>query len=281
MFFLLAKVLGFFALPSNLFVLIGLIGIFVLPRRFMRTRRTLVVASVLLLAICGLTPIGNALIAPLEQRFPPWDAARGAPDGIIVLGGAFDISVSEDRGEPVLNDAAERLTVVADLARRFPAARIVFSGGSGRYSFDGMSEAEAAGRMFETFGIAKERMTLEDRSRDTAENALFTKMVAAPKPGERWLLVTSAHHMPRAMGVFRRVGLVVEPYPVDWRTRGWQDVWRPFYSVGDGLKRTDTAVREWIGLFVYWMTGRSSDLFPGPVTAGCDLAGAPDSCRPQ
>ena len=108
---------------------------------------------------------------------------------------------------------------------------------------------------------------LEDRSRNTIENAVYSKEVARPKPGERWLLVTSAYHMPRAVGVFRKVGFTVEPYPVDWRTRGAQDELRPFASVGDGLRRVDTAVREWVGLAVYWLTGRSSELFPGPLPA--------------
>lgn len=78
---------------------------------------------------------------------------------------------------------------------------------------------------------------------------------------------TSAYHMPRAVGVFRKAGFAVEPYPVDWRTRGAQDELRPFASVGDGLRRVDTAVREWVGLAVYWLTGRSSELFPGPLPA--------------
>ncbi|MGA8158976.1 MAG: YdcF family protein, partial [Rhodoplanes sp.] len=108
------------------------------------------------------------------------------------------------------------------------------------------------------------RLIPEDRSRNTVENAVFSKELAAPKEGERWLLATSAYHMPRAIGAFRRAGFEVEAYPVDWRTRGPADAGRPFQSVADGLKRTDTAVREWVGLFVYWLTGRSSELFPAP-----------------
>jgi uncharacterized SAM-binding protein YcdF (DUF218 family) len=89
-------------------------------------------------------------------------------------------------------------------------------------------------------------------------------MIVAPKPNERWLLVTSAYHMPRAVGVFRKAEFPVEAYPVDWRTRGSQDLWRPFDRASDGLRRTDVAVREWTGLLIYWLTGRSSALFPAP-----------------
>jgi uncharacterized SAM-binding protein YcdF (DUF218 family) len=140
----------------------------------------------------------------------------------------------------------------------------VFSGGSGRLIYDGATEAELAVRLFESFGIAKNRIILESKSRDTDENARFTKELLLPKPGERWLVVTSAHHMPRAIGVFRAAGFPVEAYPVDFRTRGAIDLLRPFSNVGDGLRRTDTAAREWVGLVVYWMTGRSSALFPAP-----------------
>jgi uncharacterized SAM-binding protein YcdF (DUF218 family) len=174
--------------------------------------------------------------------------------------------VSAARNEVVLNEAAERLTVVADLARRYPNARILYSGGNGELIGD-EREAPFALRLLKTFGVAPDRILLEDRSRNTIENAVYSREVARPKPGERWLLVTSAYHMPRAIGVFRKVGFAVEPYPVDWRTRGAQDELRPFASVGDGLRRVDTAVREWVGLAVYWLTGRSSELFPGPLPA--------------
>jgi len=261
MFFVAAKILGFFALPSNILISLGLVGIVLMATRFARAGRRLAATALILFAIAGLSPLGNAIILPLEERFPPWDASRGAPTGIISLGGALDTVVSQPRGEVALNEAAERMTVVAELARRFPGARIVFSGGSRRIVYDGVTEASLAARLFESFGIARERIALEDKSRD--ENARFTRELLQPKPGERWLLVTSAHHMPRSIGVFRAAGFLVEAYPVDFRTRGPIDLLRPFSSVGDGLRRTDTAAREWVGLLVYWVTGRTAELFPG------------------
>lgn len=268
MFFPLSKILGFFAIPSNLVVSIGILGLLLLSTRFARAGRTLAFASLIVLAILGLSPVGNALIIPLEERFPRWDATRGAPDGIIVLGGAISPDVSSARDEVALNEAAERLTVAAELARRYPDARIVFSGGSGALIYDEGAEAPLARRLLESLGIPRARITLEDRSRNTVENAVLSKAIAQPKPGERWLLVTSAHHVPRAVGVFRKAGFPVEAYPVDWRTRGPEDALRPFASVGDGLRRSDTAVREWVGLAVYWLTGRSSELFPAPTHDG-------------
>ncbi len=141
-----------------------------------------------MLAILGLSPIGNALIIPLEQRFPPWDARRGAPDGIVVLGGMIVPYVSSARHDVALNEAAERLTAVAALARRYPDARIIFSGGSGALLFDEGNEAEFAAQLLESLGVPRGRLLLEDRSRNTVENALYSKEIAQPKAGERWLL---------------------------------------------------------------------------------------------
>jgi uncharacterized SAM-binding protein YcdF (DUF218 family) len=263
MYFVLSKTAGFLAIPSNLIVLLAVAGAVMMGTRFARAGRGLALTGIGLLAIVGFSPLGNALILPLEQRFPPWSAGRGAPDGVIVLGGAIGPAMSALRGEPSLNESAERMTVVAALARQFPQARIVFSGGDASL-WGGPSEAMFVVPMLESFGIPASRIELEGASRNTNENALFTRELVRPKPGERWLLVTSAHHMPRSVGSFRRAGFAVEPYPVDWRTRGPSDLARPFGIAAGGFARTDLAVREWVGLLVYWLTGRSSALFPGP-----------------
>jgi len=234
MFFILSKVLAFFASPSNLMIALGLLGVLLLGTRLARLGARLSAASLIALAVCGLSPLGNALIIPLEQRFPPWRDTHGAPDGIVVLGGAITPDVSEARNDVALNEAAERVTAAVALARRYPDARII----------------------------------AEEQSRNTVENAVFSRLLAMPQPGERWLLVTSGYHMPRAIGVFRRVGFPVEAYPVDWRTRGPQDMARPFPTLGSGLERTDTAAREWVGLLIYWLTGRSAALFPAPLDPG-------------
>jgi uncharacterized SAM-binding protein YcdF (DUF218 family) len=264
MFFILSKILGFFALPSNLLIAIGLVGLILLCTRYTRLASWLVVTSLVLIAIAGLSPLGNALILPLEQRFPPWDASHGPPDGIVVLGGAISPDVSAARGAVALNEAAERMTVTAELARRYPKARIIFSGGSNALIFDDGVEAFFGVQQLEALGVAHERITAEEQSRNTIENAVFSRLLANPKPGERWLLLTSAYHMPRAIASFRAAGFPVEAYPVDWRTRGPADAVKPFASLGDGLRRTDTAVHEWVGLLLYRLAGKTTELFPAP-----------------
>ncbi len=262
--FTLSKILGFFALPSNLFFLITAFGVVLLFTRYARAGRRIALLGVVLVGIAGYSPLGNVLMLSLEQRFPPWDASRGAPDGIVVLGGSINPAASAARGEVALNESAERLTVVADLARRYPKARIMFSGGDGSLSGTDGAEATHALPLLESFGIPRQRIELESGSRTTAENATMSKALANPKPGERWLLVTSAHHMPRSVASFRSAGFPVEAYPVDWRTRGADDLGGTFRTLAAGLARTDAAAHEWAGLAAYWATGRTSELLPGP-----------------
>jgi uncharacterized SAM-binding protein YcdF (DUF218 family) len=264
MFFILSKVLGFFALPSNLLITIGLVGLVLLLTRSRRLASWLVVTSLVLLALFGLSPLGNLLMLPLEERFPPWDASHGAPDGVIVLGGIIAEDVSAARGATALNEAAERVTVAVELARRYPNLRIIFSGGTNALIFGEEAEAAFAVRQLEALGVPHERITAEEQSRNTVENAVFSRLIANPRPGQRWLLLTSAFHMPRAIAVFRAAGFPVEAYPVDWRTTGPMDLVRPYPSVSEGLRRTDVAVREWIGLLLYRLTGKTAELFPGP-----------------
>ena len=177
---------------------------------------------------------------------------------------AISPELSIARGAADLNEAAERVTAAAALARSYPAARIVYSGGNGRLARRGGVEADIAADLFDAIGLPRARVMVEGRSRNTVENAEFSKALASPRPGERWLLVTSAYHMPRAVGLFRQAGFPVEAYPVDWRTAGGDHVWMPFDSVGAGLRRTDTAVREWTGLAAYYLSGKTPALFPAP-----------------
>lgn len=263
MFFVLSKTLGFFAVPSNLLMAVGLVGLVLLLTRFRRLASWLVVSTLVLIAFVGYSPLGHMLILPLEDRFPPWNAAQGPPDGIIVLGGAIAPSISLARGAVALNDSAERITAAVELARRYPNARIIFSGGTAAL-FKGELEAPFAVKEFEALGIAHDRITAEEQSRNTIENAVFSRLIAQPKPGERWLLVTSAFHMPRAIAAFRAAGFPVEAYPVDWRTRGPIEATAPFMAMTGGLSMTDLAVHEWVGLFIYRITGQTAELFPAP-----------------
>jgi uncharacterized SAM-binding protein YcdF (DUF218 family) len=264
MFFVLSKTLGLFTVPSNVMTALGLIGIVLLFTRFRRLASWLIVTSLVLIAFAGYSPIGRILLLPLEDRFPPWDASRGAPDGIVVLGGAIDPEISLARGDTALNRSAERITATAELARRYPNARIVYSGGTSALDANAPLEAPVAVKALVELGVAHDRITADEQSRNTVENAVFSHLLANSKSGERWILVTSAAHMPRAIAVFRAAGFPVEAYSVDYRTRGRDDAARLHESLPEGLEMTDQAIHEWAGLVIYRLTGRTAEFFPAP-----------------
>lgn len=264
MFFVLSKTLGVILVPTNFLILLGLVGVLLLATRRASLGRKCLVVSVVMLGICGFSPLGNILIYPLEQRFPVWDPAKGAPDGIIVLGGPVDADVSVARGTPVIRFAPDRMFAAAVLARRYPNARIVYTGGSANLISNDAREADFAGELLADLGIDRTRLIMERRSRNTHENAVFTKTLVDPRSGERWLLVTSAFHMPRSVGLFRKAGFAVEPYPVDWHIGSRADLFNFSLSAGNGLAQTDTAAREWLGLIAYRLSGRIDEWFPGP-----------------
>jgi uncharacterized SAM-binding protein YcdF (DUF218 family) len=263
MFYTLSKMLWFVADPSNLALML-IVGGLLLSGLMRRMGKALIWMGALIILVLGLTPAPNWLMAPLESRFPVPDLSQRRIDGIIVLGGAVQDRVTLAQGQLAMNEASERLTAFADLARQYPQAKLFFSGGTGELFGADVPEAEIVRRYLPSFGIDPARLQFEAKSRNTDENVRQSLAVLTPKADERWLLITSSWHMPRAVGIFRKQGWDVLPYPVDFRTAGAEDRWRPFSSVSVGLRRAEVASREWMGLLVYRLTGRTSALFPGP-----------------
>lgn len=258
-----SKILWFFATPSNLLPSLVALGLVAIALRRRRIGWSLALLGTLGLFGGGLAPIANWLILPLEERFPAFKDDGRPVDGIVVLGGAVEADESFARGQLAVNEAAERVIALADLARRHPAARLVFTGGGSGFG-DEAPEARAVARSIGELGVPSGRVALEDRSRTTRENAVLSRAFVDPKPGERWLLVTSAWHMPRSIGSFRQAGFPVTAYPVDFRTRGAADLARPFPFVANGLRRLDLAAKEWAGLVAYRLAGYTDALFPAP-----------------
>jgi uncharacterized SAM-binding protein YcdF (DUF218 family) len=262
--FYISKIVWGVLQPGMLLLILVVAGAALLWTRHRRAGRGLVIAAAVIFLIGGLGPLSTWLILPLEERFPRADLAGRPVDGIVILGGSEDVRVAKGRGVHALNESAERMTEAAALARRYPQAKVLFTGGSVETLGAPTVEADAAGAVLRDLGIGTDRLLIERSARNTVENAAFAKQLADPKPGERWLLVTSGYHMPRAVGLFRKVGFDVEPWPVDYRTAGRADAWRLFTSPIDGLKRLDLVVKEWVGLVVNKLTGRADDLVPGP-----------------
>lgn len=267
MFFALSKVFWYLVQPLHLIALLALaaLGLKLLGRG--RAAAALAVCALSLTILVGYLPIPGTGLRILEDRFPRPDLGGTPPDGIIVLGGALVAGpLGIERGAVPLNGQAERLTEAVVLAERYPDARLVFTGGSGSLNPEGATEAELARRFFAEQGIDPERMVLETRSRNTYENAVNTQSLVDPAAASRWLLVTSALHMPRSMGVFRARGWEVIPYPVDYKTSASTP--GAAFDLHVGAELAWFAAHEWIGLIAYRVTGRTGQLLPGPSPAG-------------
>ena len=241
--------------PSSLLVIILLLGL-CLAYAGRKTGRLLLLFSGPVLALIWLFPIGEWSLSTLERQYAPPTVYPEHVDGIIVLGGAVRPRLTSQWGLPSLNDLAERMTAFAGLAHRYPDARLVFTGGI-QDGDSQLREADVARLLFSDLGVDTERVLFEDRAQTTWDNAVLSKALAQPKPGEVWLLVTSAFHMPRAEACFRRAGWEVVPWAVGYKSGAL--VWRPAgLNMPEELHWLDYAAHEWLGMAAYWAMGRMS-----------------------
>ena len=236
MFYSISKVFWPLFAPSNVLILItAAAAVFALVLRS-RLAAWLAAIGGCALVIAGFTPVSYWLTRPLENRFPNWQAGFQPPvDGVIVIGGTRAII------QPVI------------LSQDFPQARLVYSGVLGD-----SDEIEDLLATFARLGADLGRVSVENRSRNTFENALYSKELIKPNAQERWLVITQASHMPRAIGCFRRVGFKLEAYPTQYTP---SDIGLSSSAL---LYLFDTAMKEWIGLLVYRATGKTDELFPVP-----------------
>jgi len=265
--FAASKLFWLVAEPGSLLLTLWIVGTFLLFTRWFRFGRFLVLLSALVTTAIALLPIGQAMLKPIEDRFPPLAAYPEKVDGIIVLGGVVDDYVIGKRGIPksLVAAGSPKLDAFLELARRYPAARHVFSGGSISLIYGRDTEADVVRRIFARLGLDTTSIVFEDRSRNTWENATFSHELLKPEPGQTWLLITSARHMPRAVGSFRQAGWTgIIPFPVDFATDYELAEFDPEFRLGANLADVSAAVREYVGLAAYWFLGRSSAPFPGP-----------------
>ena len=264
MLFIVEKLLWLLLAPSTVLLALAVIGLLLQFGRHRAASLTCLSLSLGILTLIAILPIGAWMLAPLEDRFPAVRVLPANVTGIIVLGGATAPDISAARGMPTLNSDAERMTALVMLARQYPEARLAFTGGNGTLIHGADTEANVARNLFNELGLDQSRMVYEDRSRTTYENAVLLKALLNPQPGQLWLLVTSAWHMPRAVGLFRHAGWSVLPYPVAYKTApGLVNEIHDSFPARLGM--VDQATHEWIGLVVYYLLGHTSALFPAPA----------------
>jgi uncharacterized SAM-binding protein YcdF (DUF218 family) len=243
--------------PSTLLVVLVVLALAATWLRWTAVAATLLTGFLLAVAAVVLLPVAEWLGAPLETRVAAPPLPERA-DGIVVLGGAVDWRVTRERGRLSLNDAGERVAAAAALAQRYPDAPIVVTGSFGdAFTADFTARPTDASLFFGPHFAGREIRYL-GAARSTYEDALLALEAAAPRPGETWLLVTSAWHLPRAHGTFRALGWTLHPVPVDFRTTGELRI-APSWDVAATLADLDRLVREWGAIAVYRREGRLVD----------------------
>lgn len=261
--FILSKVLWALLKPSHLIVLMITLGAVLSGPKSRGLGGILLTVGLISLVIIAVVPVSQWLFKPLEDRFDRPSELPSDISGIIVLGGAQSSDISLKRGSLALSGEAERLIEGHGLSLRYPNAKLVFSGGSASLLSDAPSEASVNERYVAMMQIDRSKVVLEGQSRNTLENAAFSKELLNPQKDENWILITSAYHMPRSVGIFRKQGWDVIPYPVDYQSTGEINFWI-FPDLGQNLRNLDAAVREWIGLVAYHLMDRTDVLWPGP-----------------
>lgn len=264
MFFYLSKILWFFVDPGNALLLAMLGGLVLTATRWRRLGKSLIGLAICAALVITFVPIGPWMTRALEDRFPVPELPESV-DGIVVLGGVIDPAHTAARGSLQMGGAVERIVVSAELARHFPSARLIYTGGSGSISAPAQREADYVAALYADLGVVKPQLVLDRDARNTIENAENALRLARPKAGENWVLMTSAFHMPRAVGVFRRAGWETIPYPVDFSVNPNLTYEAPM-SLSMGLSGFYSAAHEWIGLVAYWLAGQTFSAFPKPIT---------------
>jgi uncharacterized SAM-binding protein YcdF (DUF218 family) len=263
-FFPLAKLSWTLLAPSHLLLWMSLLTALVLIAGRMRVGRWLAIATALLFAVFGMLPTGDWLAQNLEDQYPRPATLPAHIDGIVDLGGGLGADIVAERHAPATALSEARLVSTFELARRYPDARVVFSGGWGRYA-----DAVGAAYVFHQMGLDPPRLILESQSRDTFENLLFTKRMVRPRRHESWVLATSAIQMPRAMLVARKLGWNMIPWPTDYLTRPSRHIRPPtdYLDVAGNLMRADAAMHEELGLLAYRVRGASATKAAPPSNA--------------
>lgn len=261
LFFWLSKLTWLVIAPDSLLLLLALFTWAIWRSGSLRVAQTSLNLLVISLLLLALFPVGEWLLHPLENRFPANPQLPQKIDGIMVLGGPESETRSAAWKQVELGDGAERFLAGMALARRYPEAKLVFTGGTGSMLYQQHKGADVAQKLFEEQGLNLSRILFERNSRNTYENALFSKAQVKPRPGEIWVLVTTASHMPRSVGIFCKADWPMIPYPVDHHT--WRgNLFRVDYGLTGHLNDLGLAVNEWVGLVAYRVTGKTTALLP-------------------
>jgi uncharacterized SAM-binding protein YcdF (DUF218 family) len=263
MFFWLSKVLWFIVNPFNVILILLALGWLLLFKR-QRAGRKLIGIGLIMIFLFGLSPLSSFMMSLLENRISAGKIPEKI-DGIIVLAGMVDMGSSRG-GLIELTDQADRIVQGIILSKKHPEARLIITGGSGYLKQnENLREADYLEKLAVLLGISKNRLLVERNSRNTHEHAVAMAKMLPDKNGQ-WVLITSAFHMPRSLGCFKREGISVIPYPVDYKTKLDNALsLTSFLPTLGNIGSFNVAFHEWTGLVAYRLTGYIDSVFPEQV----------------
>jgi len=256
MYVYLSKILPIFVMPISLVLILALVALLLLRRDRKKPAAGFIVAAMAVLWIAAMPSVAQTLYRNLETRYPPLPLAEIPTAGcIVVLGGVVSPPLAP-RVDLELSEAVDRVYKAAQLYRAGKAPFIVATAGNQPWSLSPWAEADLIRDLLMEWGVPKDAIFLEGSSRNTRENALFSRNVIDSIHCETALLVTSAAHMPRAVAAFRAVGVSIVPVSTDVRVidQGLPAA-MDFLPNAGALAMTSEAIREWIGSAVYRMQG--------------------------
>jgi len=267
---IISRMSWLFLQPSNLLVillLISVLGVFFINPNHKRYRTfvKLNIFVVVIMSAISFTNLASWIMWPLEARFSEYKELSLDENysGIIVLAGSERTIISSYVNQATFSNAGERIYQTVAVAKKISGLPIIHTGGIKRGPNE-ISENEVAEKFFIDNGLDLTRVRFEGNSYNTYTNAIESKKLFKSDENQKWLLITSAYHMPRAVGTFQKADIKIHPYPVDYRTPlKYYSFFR--FSMSENFRIFDLAIHEYLGLIAYYITDRSISIFPKTI----------------
>lgn len=261
LFFYISKLIWLLFSPDSLLLILIILSLTLLYLGETRLAKKILTTTSLLLILIALFPIGEWLLYPLESRFQTNPTLPEKIDGVIVLSGAEKPELAHIWNQVELGSSAERVLSFIKLAHQYPKSKLIFTGGTGSLINQEYKAADVAKILFQEQEFDIERIIFERKSRNTYENIINSKNIVKPNKNEKWILITTGWHMPRSVGISCKADWSVIPFPVDHQTKKG-DLFRIDFNLSKNLETLKMGIKEWLGLFAYYLSGKTTSLFP-------------------
>jgi uncharacterized SAM-binding protein YcdF (DUF218 family) len=244
-FYVLSKTLDLLVAPLTWAFVLILAGVWGAHRKRPRLASRALLGAAGVLYVFSIAPIANAMVLAMEAGATNTASPTTTYDVVIVLGGL--VTVQGDKKAREFNEGVDRLLAAYDIIRHEGTRYVLVTSSA--------EETSVLSGQLADWGVPTDRIVVEDRSRNTRENAVNSAAIIRARGWSRILLVTSAMHMPRAAGCFRAVGLSFDTLPVDHLAQDPAQVRARLDPRADELSRSTAAIREAVGRVIYQAIG--------------------------